>query len=78
MLYGNMTFGIDHEKLMVRVGPEKYEEVLKRKHARPMDLTGRPLRGLIFVSKEGYKTSRLLAQWLEMGMAFTRFLPKKI
>lgn len=78
MLYGNMTCGIDREKLIVRVGPQQYKEALNSKHAHPFDFTGRPLKGLVYVSKEGSKTARLLNKWVEMGMKFTESLPKKI
>lgn len=75
---GNMLCGADEKNgLMVRVGPEQYEKTLKMKHAREMKLTGKPMKGLIFVSKEGYKNKPSLDRWLARGIAFTRTLPKK-
>ncbi len=64
--------------LSVRVGPEKYENVLKLKHCRKMDITGTPMKGLVFVDPEGYKTDVSLAKWVERGYAFTSTLPRKI
>ena len=43
MVRGNMACGVEKNSLVVRVGPEKYQEALKRPNARPFDLTGRPL-----------------------------------
>ena len=52
---GNMIGGVTgNDELMVRVGPEMYETVLQQEvNARPMDFTGRPLRGFVFVDPEG-------------------------
>lgn len=78
MHHGNMMCGSDLKHgLMVRVGSDKYADVLKLKHARKMDFTGRPLKGMIFVDPEGYKTKASLAKWMEKGFAFTKTLPKK-
>ncbi|NOX42740.1 MAG: TfoX/Sxy family protein [Gammaproteobacteria bacterium] len=76
---GNMLCGADQKHgLMVRVGPEQYEEVIKLKHARKMDLTGVPMKGLIFVDPDGYKTKAELTKWIERGVNFTNTLPKKV
>ena len=44
---GHMCCGVEKDRLVVRVGPEQYEAALKRKYAREIDFTGRPLKGLI-------------------------------
>lgn len=44
MVRGSMTFGVIKDELMVRVGPENYDDDVKKKHARPMTFTGRALR----------------------------------
>ncbi len=75
---GNMLCGVMKAgELMVRVGPDQYEKALKAKHCREMDFTGRPLKGLVYVAKEGLKTKSSLSQWLDMGLWFTSaLLPK--
>ncbi len=76
---GNMLCGCDAKHgLSVRVGPDKYDETLKLKHARIMDITGVPMKGLVFVEPAGYKTKSTLTQWIERGLAFTKTLQKKI
>ena len=77
MKNGNMACGIERDRLMVRVGPQKYETCLKMPHARVMDFTGRPLKGFIFVSEEGYKTPASLRKWVGLGVKFTQSLPAK-
>ncbi len=75
---GNMLCGADQKHgLMVRVGPKQYEEVLKLKYARKMDITGVPMKGLIFVDPAGYKTKSSLMKWIDKGLTFTKSLPKK-
>ena len=74
---GNMLCGIDKSRLMVRVGPDQYDAVLKMKHAKVMDITGKPMKGFIFVSEDGYKTDEKLNEWLALGLNFTATLPQK-
>ena len=76
---GNMMCGCDLKYgLSVRVGPEKYEETLKLKHCRKMDITGVPMKGLVFVNADDYKTKAALAKWISRGFEFTNTLPKKM
>ncbi len=74
---GNMFCGVSRDDLMVRVGPDAHEAALARKHARPMDITGRPMKGMVFVSAPGVRTSKQLDTWIERGLEFARSLPKK-
>ncbi len=76
---GNMMCGADLKNgLMVRVGPEQFEKVMKLKFSKKMDITGVPMKGFVFVKPEGYKTKAQLARWVDRGMDFTKSLPKKI
>ena len=68
MLNGHMTSGVVKDDLMVRVGADGYEAALKLSHARPMDFTGRPLKGIIFVSPKGYATAASLNRWISRAV----------
>jgi TfoX/Sxy family transcriptional regulator of competence genes len=74
---GNMCCGVVGGDLVVRVGPDAYEAMLARPHARPMDFTGRPLRGFVFVSARGLASARGLRTWVERGLAQARSLPAR-
>ena len=50
MINGKMSVGIIKNELMARVGPEFHSEALKKDGARPMDFTGRPMKGYIYIS----------------------------
>ena len=77
MLDGHMCVGIVGQDLMVRVGPEAYETALDEPHARPMDFTGRPMRGYVYVEPGGCSTPASLRRWVELGAAFVATLPPK-
>lgn len=77
MLNGNMCFGTIKDDLVVRVGPERYKDALAQPHARPMDFTGRPTTGFVFVDSKGWSNDATLKKWLDMGIDYTSSLPKK-
>ena len=77
MVNGNMACGIVGYNLMVRVGPDAHEECVALPHAGPMDFTGRPMRGFLYVYPEGVATARQLKAWVKRGVGFARTLPKK-
>ena len=76
LLDGKMFCGIVKDDMMVRVGPEQHEKALQEKGARPMDFTGRPMKGYIFVGQGGYKTDDALSKWVKRGAAFVAGMPK--
>ena len=70
MVKGKMCVGVEKNRLMARIGPDAYEDALTRKGCRPMDFTGRPMRGCVFVELEGLKSDNDLAFWLELALAY--------
>lgn len=77
MVGGNMSVGVVDEELMVRVGKEGHDDALAQPHARPMDFTGKPMKGFVYVSAEGIAEDDDLASWVERGVAFASSLPAK-
>src|SRR5258706_8504970 len=77
MVNGSMCCGLTSAALMVRIGLDGYEKALAQPHARPMDFTGRPLTGMVYVDPAGYKTDAALAKWLQRGIDFVSGLPAK-
>ena len=74
---GHMCFGIIGRDLVVRVGPEGLGDALAEPHARPMDFTGRPLKGFLYVGPAGYRRPADLAKWLRRALSFVGSLPPK-
>lgn len=77
LLRGNMCCGIMGDTLMVRVGPEVYDAALAAPHAREMDFTGRPLKGMVYVAPAGLRTRSALSAWVARGASFAGRLPPK-
>ncbi len=56
--------------LMARIGEEAYSKEISKSTCLPMDFTGRPMRGYIFVTPEGFGTDADLEYWLKLTLAF--------
>jgi TfoX/Sxy family transcriptional regulator of competence genes len=70
MLDGKMFCGTARGELMLRIGPQAYEPALSKPHVRPMDFTGRPMNGYVFVGPEAIKSDRELAAWIDQATTF--------
>lgn len=76
MVAGHMCCGVNGDELIVRLDPAHEEEALARPHARPMDFTGRPMRGFVTVQPPGLKGSGL-DSWVRQAVALVTSLPPK-
>ncbi len=74
---GYMFVGILGDVLMARVGPEGYEEALARPRVRPMDFTGKPMKGYVFVDPPGFENDADLSGWVLECRRFVDGLPPK-
>ena len=72
MVNGKMCIGIAKDDLMVRLDPTVYDAALKRKGCREMDITGKPMRGFVFVSPDGFKAKRDLDDWIDLALDFNK------
>ena len=77
MVDGHMAVGVVGDDLMVRLSPEEAEQALKRKHVRPMDFTGRPMKGYVYVGAAGLR-GKALDRWVQQARAFVTTLPRKV
>src|SRR5438128_2494361 len=76
-VHGNMAVGVMDRDLIVRVGPEGFDDALKRAGARPFDFTGRPMTGWVFVDGASVANGRALHRWVDLGVTFAEGLPRK-
>ena len=73
---GKMLCGIHIDKkygaslLMARIGESAYENEINKDVCLPMNFTGRPMKGYIFVSPEGFDTDDDLSYWMDACLAF--------
>jgi len=70
MVDGKMCVGVEKARLMARIDPDTYEAALERRGCVPMDFTGRPMRGFVFVNPEGLHSKRDLDAWLTRALEF--------
>ena len=77
LIHGNMCCGVLKDQLVLRLEPERAQKLLSRPHTRPMDFTGRPLKGFVFVEARGSRTDRQLRDWVSMARSFAHGLPRK-
>jgi hypothetical protein len=72
LLQGRMCCGIVGSDLMVRMTDDEFNTVMLGPHVRPMDFTGKPLRGFVYVSPRGFRTATALRTWLARGERVAR------
>ena len=77
MVRGHMSCGIVASTLMVRLAPADADGLMNEPHVRPMDFTGRPMRGFLYVDPAGTKTAAALRQWVERARAYVEAQPVK-
>ena len=77
MVQGNMACGVHKDKLVVRVGPERYLEALAMPHTVPFDMTGRAMKGWVMVEAHGCASDDDLKGWVQQGVSFAGSLPAK-
>jgi TfoX/Sxy family transcriptional regulator of competence genes len=77
LVNGHMSVGVVGHHLVLRLGNELAAEALRKRHTRPMDFTGKPLRSMIYVQSAGYRKDSDLADWVGQALAYARSQPPK-
>jgi hypothetical protein len=67
---GKMGVGVAGARLMARIDPAVEAEAPTRPGCRPMDFTGRPMKGFVFIDPAGTRTAAQLAAWLNLALDF--------
>ena len=76
LLRGNMLCGTGRTDFMFRVGKDQDAAALARPGARPMDFTGRAMRGFVWVDPAKCD-ARALRDWIAMAETYVGKLPAK-
>jgi TfoX/Sxy family transcriptional regulator of competence genes len=77
LLSGNICCGAWNEFLILRLGEDAARQVLGEPHARPFDITGRPMRGWVMIEPAGWQDQSRLRRWVSWAVEFTDSLPEK-
>ena len=76
LLRGKMLCGTGKMDFMFRVGKEKDAEALSRKGVRPMDFTGKVMKGFVWVDPKACD-ARALKGWIAFAEKYVGKLPAK-
>lgn len=70
MVNYKMCVGVEKERLMVRLNPDLMEEVMEKEGCRPMDFTGRIMKGYVFVDITAVNTKKKLEYWIQLALEY--------
>ena len=70
MVDDKMCVGVVKDNLMARIDPAIYQEALERKGCKPMDFTGKAMKGFVFVEPEGTDLDSDLESWIDLALEF--------
>ncbi len=70
MVDDKMCIGIAKDELMARIGPNAYEEALKKTGCKEMRFTGRPMKGFVFIEPEAIDKKEELEYWVQLCLDF--------
>ncbi|MFO1013199.1 MAG: TfoX/Sxy family protein [Caulobacteraceae bacterium] len=76
LLNGNMISGVEVGRFMFRVGKAQEAEALARPGSTPVNFTGRPMGGIIWVDADAALDAGLHT-WIDMAARFAGSLPPK-
>lgn len=77
LLHGNMCIGVWKEFLILRIGPDAYDEALMRPNVVEFDITGRPMKGWVMVEPAGVQRDSEFVEWTNLAIDFVSELPRK-
>lgn len=70
MVNDKFCVGIAGNQLKVRLDPVNYEETLRQSGCVPMDFTGHPMRGFVFVNSNGTKSEKSLHSGIQSALDY--------
>lgn len=70
MLDDKMCIGVVKDEIMCRINPDLEGIVHEKNGCRPMDFTGKSMKGFVFVSEEGFKRKHDFDYWVNLCIEF--------
>jgi TfoX/Sxy family transcriptional regulator of competence genes len=70
MVDEKMCAGIVKEDLMLRLNPDSIETVLEMEGCRPMDFTGKSMKGFVYVSGDTVLRNDRLEYWIRLALEY--------
>ena len=70
MVNDKMCIGVEKDRMMVRLDPEKYDAVMEKAGCMPMDFTGKVMKGFVFVNEAVLTTKKQLEYWVKLALEY--------
>lgn len=76
MRKGRMCCGVLRSDLVLKLSPERADQAARDDaNVRPMDFTGRPMPGMVYVNSDGVRDGADLRQWVTEAANFVDTRP---
>jgi TfoX/Sxy family transcriptional regulator of competence genes len=72
MVNDKMALGIEKDRLMVRLNPDIYDEVMEKEGCKPMDFSGKVMKGFVFVDADVLTTKKKLEYWVKLALEYNK------
>ncbi len=72
MVNDKMCVGVEKDRMMIRLDPAIYEEILEKEGCTPMDFTGKVMKGYVFVDADVLNTHKKLDYWVQLALDFNK------
>jgi TfoX/Sxy family transcriptional regulator of competence genes len=77
MLNGNMCVGVYQDWLITRIGEAAARDIFQEAHVKPMDITGKPMKGWAMIAPDGIADDDDLRRHIALAVDFVNSLPPK-
>jgi TfoX/Sxy family transcriptional regulator of competence genes len=72
MVNDKMCLGVEKGRLMVRLDPARYDEAMEKDGCKPMDFTGKVMKGFVFVDADVLTTKKKLEYWVKLALEYNK------
>jgi TfoX/Sxy family transcriptional regulator of competence genes len=70
MVNDKMCVGVMLERLMVRIDPDLHDQLLEKEDCRPMDFSGKSMKGFVYVDIAVLQSRKQLAYWIKLALDY--------
>ena len=72
MVNDKMCIGVEKERLMIRIGPDKFDEAVEKEGCKPMDFTGKIMKGFVFIDVDVLNSKKKLEYWVKLALDYNK------
>ena len=70
MIDGKLCIGVFKDEMLCRIDPALDSVVLEENDCRPMDSSGKSMKGFVFINKEAVKTKKEFDYWIGLCLEY--------